>query len=309
MLVGRKRLLGVLTTGAIICGAALPTPALAATGGITMSPAIKELTISSGLVEAHSAVTLTNHTKQNVVIQTRVVDLSDISQGGGLVFGQNSLALAKYGLANWMVLPGGNQAALASGATVNIPVVVQNRSDLAPGGHYGAVVMTASSGVSGNSVGFKQELVSLVLVKKLGGEQYGLKLESIKPDSDTSQNIVTLKFRGTGNVHVVPRGVVQLTDARDKLLAKGIINPESTIVLPGGSRQFVTIMKPVASSNAPGRHKLTVYYRPEGRAEFESKMIYLSNWPWYYTLLIALLVVAVGLVLRRRRLRQLFRLR
>ncbi len=189
-------------------------------------------------------------------------------------------------------------------ATATIPVVVSNRSDLAPGGHYGAVVISATSAAtnSSNNVGFRQELVSLVFVKKLGGEQYGLKLTNTKPDNASPvPRTVTLTFRGTGNVDSVPRGFVQLTDSRDKVLAKGIINPESTIVLPNGERQFKVNMQYVANSKVPGNKTLTTYYRPEGVSQFTVSTLQLSNGPWLGILIATALavIVVVAYLLRK----------
>ncbi len=268
-----------------------------------MSPTIKELEISSGLIEAHSTIVLTNHNQQPVAVTVRTADMSSINDSLG--FGKSSVSLAKYGLANWMSLPGGDQVIIPSGKTVDIPVSITNRSDLAPGGHYGAVVVSAgSANTASNTLGFKQELVSLVFVKKHGGEQYGLQLTRMKPDGGSQPDIVSLTFRDTGNVHVVPRGEVRLEDAKGTLLSKGIINPESTIVLPGGERQFVVIMKPVASSHALGRYKLTAYYHPEGVAQYDSRTMYLNHWPWWITASVGIMVVAAALVfwvLRHRR--------
>ena len=274
------------------------------TGGITISPTLKELVLSSGLVEARTTIVLTNSTGRDLTANIRTVDFDTLSQSGGVSFGQAGLPLTKYALANWMVLPGGNQVALPNGQSVQVPLKVENRSDLAPGGHYGAVVVTASTsaGASSNNVNFKQELVSLLFVKKLGGEQYGLQLQSLSADERGARpNTATLRFRSTGNVHVVPRGYVTVADLRGKIVAKGVINPESTLILPGTARQFVTQLQPIANSKIPGRFAVTAYYRLEGQNQFSSKSIYIYAWRWPLTLLIIVGIVglASGLLLRR----------
>lgn len=80
-----------------------------------------------------------------------------------------------------------------------------------------------------------------------------------------------MSFKSTGNVHVVPRGYVTVTDPRGNLVAKGIINPESTLVMPGASRQFVTILQPVNPSAVKGRYTLTIHYRYDGNSAFATK--------------------------------------
>ena len=303
--------LAVITIGPILgpaqhVSAEATTPGLS--NGITISPTLKELVLSSGLVEARNAITITNRSGRDLSAVVKVVDFSSLNQSGGVAFGQAGTAASKYPLANWMILPLGKNVSLPNGQATQIPVNVQNRSDLAPGGHYGAVVVTTSTAgtATNNLVGFKQELVSLLFVKKLGGEQYGLNLDNLQADETRHiPSSVSLKFASTGNVHVVPRGYVTVSDGRGKVVAKGIINPESSLVLPGSSRQFVTLMQPVAESNIPGRYAVTAYYRYDGLDQFLSKSIYISSWPAAIVLAsvagLLLAAAAVFLLVRTRR--------
>lgn len=299
----------VLTPLLVITLLAGAPPASAAAqpkaGGITLSPTLKELVISSGLIEARTTITLTNHTGQDMTASLRMVDFSSLNESGGVSFGQAGLAVSKYALADWMSLPNGNQVALPSGQTVQVPLSVANRSDLAPGGHYGAVVVTASTGTGPavNNVNFKQELVSLVFVKKLGGEQYGLRLQSLAADERSKvPATATLRFASTGNVHVVPRGYVTVTDLSGKVVAKGLINPESTLILPGTERQFVTQLQSIANSKIPGRYTVTAYYRSEDQTQFSSKSIYIYAWRWPMTILGLVVVAVVSLALLFRKI-------
>ena len=272
--------------------------------GITISPVQKEIIISSGLVEATTNVELTNHTGKNLVGTIRLVDFKTLDETSGLLFSQAGVPSDKYGLANWMTLPNGEVVNVLNGQTTTIPVAISNRADLAPGGHYGAVIVTLGTAQQPGSAqaSFKQELVSLLLVKKRGGEDYGLLLQSFS--ANTKNNIpstVNLGFRAGGNVHVVPRGYVTVTDPKGKMVAKGIINTQSTVLLPGTSRQLVTILDPVANSGVSGKYKVTAYYRYDDQDQFSSKSIYIYAWRWPLTLLVLVVItgVAVTLLLRR----------
>lgn len=300
----------------IACATILLIPAVATAdqsaapraGGITISPPLKELSISSDLITANTSITLTNKTGTNLNGSVRLVDFMSQNQFGGVALGQVGAPSATYGLAKWMSLPNGSTVALPNNAPTTIPVTIDNRADLAPGGHYGAVVVTTSTADSaaGNKVNFKQELVSLLFVKKLGGEQYGLDLQSFTAGKGSgAPDNVTLKFKSTGNVHVVPRGYVEARDSAGKLVAKGIIDPESTLVLPGTSRQFITLLQPVAPSVGTGRYKITAFYRHDGEAQFTTKIIYVNGGN-FSSLLTAggiatvLIIVSLTLILRKR---------
>jgi hypothetical protein len=278
-----------------------------ALSGLTVSPPLKEITLGPGLIETATYVTIQNNTGQIVRAHLQLVDLKALGIYGGTSLDKAGLS-DKYDLADWMSLPGGDTVIIASGQTVNVKVDITNRDDLSPGGHYGAVVITSSSADSGvkSDVDISQQLVSLMFIKKLGGEQYGLNLDQLSHQGSAIPDKLTTRFNSTGNVHVTPRGFIEVTDPAGKLVAKGILNPDSSIILPGSSRQFVTLLQPVATSNKAGRYKITVHYRYDGQQNFSTESIYFTHGnPLLHTLAIAgsaiLFVTVAVLILRTTR--------
>jgi hypothetical protein len=278
--------------------------------GITISPVQKEIVVSSGLVEATTNVVLTNHTGKNLVGTIRLVDFKTLNETSGLIFSQAGISTDKYGLANWMTLPNGEVINVLNGQATTIPVHITNRADLAPGGHYGAVVVTLGTSGQANasqaSSSFKQELVSLILVRKVGGEDYGLLLDSMKVDRGGEvPDVVTLKFRAGGNTHVTPRGYVAVSDSRGTVIAKGTINTDSIAILPGTSRQMITLLQPITKNHASGRLKVTAYYRNDEQTNYTQKTVYINSLDWASIVLAAVALLGVsGIILwfnRRRK--------
>lgn len=249
-------------------------------GGLTLSPPLKEITLNSGIIQANTSVTLTNTTGSTVNVTFQLVDLKTLGQYGGNTLDRAGLP-DSYDLANWMSIKGDSTRKIANGESATTNIVIDNRADLSPGGHYGAIIITTSAeNDSGRSVSLKQQLISLIFVKKLGGEVYGLDLESLNPNQAAKMpERVDLLFRGTGNVHVKPRGYVEVTDPKGKLIAKGIINPDSSIVLPGASRNIDTILQPVAAPRVKGEYKIAAYYRYDDQKDFSSKSITFTHSP------------------------------
>lgn len=270
-----------------------------ALNGLTVSPPLKEITLGPGLIETATDITLQNNTAQAIRAHLQLVDLKALGVYGGSSLDKAGLT-DKYDLANWMTLPGGDSVVISSGQTIKVKVNIANRSDLSPGGHYGAVVITSSSADSGvaSNVNISQQLVSLLFIKKLGGEVYGLKLGQLTYKGSDIPQEVTLPFSATGNVHVVPRGYIEVTDPTGKLVAKGIINQDSSLILPGSTRQFVTLMQPVSAANKPGRYKITAYYRYDGQSEFTKQAMYFNHGNVFVQwIIIGALVVGIGAVL------------
>ena len=263
---------------AFVC-LAVSVPPVRAAGGLTLSPPLKEITLGPGILETTTDLILTNNTAQAVHVQLKLVDLKALGNFGGNSLDKAGLPDA-YNLANWMTLPGGDTVMIPASQTQRIKVMITNRSDLTPGGHYGAVIVTAASTDTVKSnVGISQQLVSLVFVKKLGGEKYGLRLNEMLADQVKGQlpQSVKLNFASTGNVHVTPRGYIEVTDPKGKLVAKGIINPDSSLILPGASRQLNTVLQSVASSGAVGQYKITAHYRYDGEEDFQVQSVYFTR--------------------------------
>lgn len=277
-----------------------PHRASAAVQGVSIAPTVKDITISSGLIKATTNVTVTNSSTSSITASIKLVDFKAQGDFGGIALGQAGLPTGKYGLAKWMTLPGGDKLSLAAGQSSIISVNVDNRSDLAPGGHYGAIIVTVneSNSANGSKVTFKQQLVSLLFAKKLGGEKFGLELQSLQPNkSQAIPETVSLKFESTGNVYVVPRGYLEVTNPKKAVIAKGIINPESTLVLPETTRQFSTTLNSIAKSDIPGTYTVTAYYRYDGKNSFATKSIEYTTQKYSKTVVVASILTGVIVLL------------
>lgn len=281
-------------------GSASAETSQAVAKGVAISPPLKEVIIGPGLLQAHTDITVTNNSDHDVSGTIKAVDFKALDEFGGVSLGQAGIPVSKYGLANWMTIDGSSDLSLAKGQSRAIRVNIDNRGDLAPGGHYGAVVVTVAeaSPEAGNKVSLKQELVSLIFVKKTGGEKLGLQLLSMGAKTGSGiPSTVDIRFKSTGNVHVVPRGYVNITDPRGKLVAKGIINPESTMILPDTTRKFVTVMDPVTESSLRGQYKVTAYYRYDGVDKFSSASFTFSRGSWISSQTLLLILTGVILLL------------
>ena len=259
--------------------AAEPFPAKVPVG-ITISPSLKDITINPGLIKANTSVTITNNSGGRLLGTLRLLDI-DTSQSTGFAFLNSSVGSTdQYRLANWLSLPNGETVNLADGQSVTVPVVIDNRADLAPGGHYGAVVVafgTPSPSSQAAKTDFKQQLASLLFVKKRGGEQYALQLTELKPlPVNTLPKSVVFKFTNSGNVHVAPLGYVTLAGPNGKVVAKGIINSEATLILPGKDKLFQSSLQTIEQRLTSGRYTVTAYYRYDEAGPFTTKSVQFS---------------------------------
>lgn len=297
---------------AALLAALILVPSLPATAakpqGISITPFEQQINLTSGDTVKSFTVTIVNHTSHLQEINLSARDFGSLNDTGGIVLEGSSPYTQKYGLASWLTLEK-DTVDLNPGESADVLVTINNRSSLSPGGHYGAVVATVGNlePAAGNRVAITQQLVSLVLVDKVGGEHYALKLDSLTHNGNWLHlpSSVTLRFQNPGNVHVVPRGTVELVSPGGMVVAKGIINDESAFVLPETFRELIVPLKSVHSAPPlPGVYQLRVDYRYDGISRTAKKSFALNFIDLgLYVLAGALVALGAWLVFRRWRKR------
>ncbi|HUC20700.1 MAG TPA: hypothetical protein VMR98_04360, partial [Candidatus Polarisedimenticolaceae bacterium] len=151
-------------------------------GGVVISPPFQQVTVGDA-PSTDFGITLTNRTATDQSITATTVDFKSLDETGGVAFlGSEINELErKYGLAKWLKLDSA-PTVIPAGGSKKVMVSLENRPDLARGGHYGAVIFKiegVQAASSPGTVAVKQVLASLVFAKKLGGERYDLKLTNI----------------------------------------------------------------------------------------------------------------------------------
>ncbi|MDB5171002.1 MAG: hypothetical protein JWO35_696 [Candidatus Saccharibacteria bacterium] len=291
----------------VSCGSAVAAAPVKAPvkGGITLSPFEQQLSIAPDDTTRIFNLDLTNNTSSLQELSLSARDFGSLNDTGGVLLEGSKAYAQKYGLTSWLAL-GTNTVVLQPGEKRSVPVTIENRDSLQPGGHYGAVVASVNSlnGQGDNKVVINQQLLSLILVKKVGGERYNLKLKDVDQNGNWFRlpSKVKLRFQNPGNVHVVPRGVVKLKSPSGKILAQGIINSESAYILPETFRElYVPLTKVASSAPLPGAYSVEVDYRYDGinLAAIKSYPVRFLSLGTYAVLLV--IVVVILYVLRRQK--------
>lgn len=275
-----KKLLASLLLALAITPLLTPVTARA-TEGIGLSPSIQEVQLNEDQKSVNFEVNISNSTNETVDLRLSTLDFGALDESGGIAFiGKTSDETTSYGLSQWMILEK-DRLALKPGQTQSVKVTIDNKDNLSPGGHYGAVVVTSVSpgGEQNSSLSVLPAGSTLVLLRKNGGEIQELKLDSINTNKSLIKlpNEVTLRFQNVGNVHLVPRGTVELFGPTGSLISSGIINQQSSFVLPESFRQITVNLDLNGQPWLPGRYKLEVNWRYDGKEEFETTIQYV----WY----------------------------
>ena len=272
-----------------------PMSASASPGGITISPPLQQVVLrASG--ETPLTFAATNNTQAPQTYALRVVDFKSLSESGGLAFIGKDLHDEKYGLSKWLHLTQ-DQIVVAAGETRNVTATIS--ADASPGGHYSAILLSSKGPIANtvsDRVDLEQVASGLIFAIKSGGARYNLHFDSfVNLPNRTLQppKKIRLRYFNAGNVHVVPRGLVRITDPTGKVVGQGAINTETGIILPESYRQFAVPINRLANSWIPGIYHVKASYRYEG-TDIEqvatSKIMIVS---WYFILISATALMAI----------------
>ncbi len=256
----------------------IPSAASAQLSGVRLEPAFQEVVLAPGQSVADIPLVVTNILPEPISLRLSVIDFGTLDESGGVAFigsGRDELE-KRYALSEWMRLEK-DVLTLEPGQSATVRAVIENKDSLSPGGHYGAVLFqnegdASAPDVSGN-VAVNQFIASLVFLKKEGGERYALGLESHQWERDWLRlpAAVRLRFHNSGNVHVVPRGLVSIRDVFGRETYRGIINEDSTLIYPESFRIYPTRLRPVETAWLPGPYRVVISFRYDGKPDFETR--------------------------------------
>lgn len=251
----------------------LPQTLLAA--GFTVTPFSQEITIADEERVAFN-VSVKNEGATETKLRLTAIDFGSLDVSGGAAFlGTQGNPETQYTLANWISLDQ-QELNLSPEDSAVVNGLIENRPDLAPGGHYGAILFresdTAASPREANYIAVDQAFAALLMVKKMGGGLEKLELLQMEYPKSFFQlpEKILLTFENQGNIHVTPRGKVALRDALGRSVAEGILNEESGIILPGSKRIFSFKTHELKTAFFPGYYQLFLEYRFDGRDASET---------------------------------------
>ena len=274
----------------------------ATNGGITVSPAYQDVTLSPNQVSASQEFFITNNEALPLTFDLATVDMGALNDSGGVVFtGLTADYESKYGLAKWINLKQAT-VTIAARSTQKIDFDIVVDDSFGPGGHYGAIVAKPVFDISPsqNQIQLSPRIASLLLVKKVGGEVLDLTATNttIKSRYWKLPDVIKLSFHNKGNVHLVPRGLVIISDSAGHEVGRGVINPESSYTLPEISRNYSVKINYSKSLLWPGKYLLKTAYRFDGSDQLKVQIsnITLLNLPLIASIIILPILLLIIIV-------------
>ena len=213
-------------------------------GTLELSPAFVDVVLSKPDEQKQIVLNLTNNSNKPVSLELYPIDFKQKDEFGTIGFLGQDAGSFSYSLSSFVSFES-NRLDLDPHEKKKFTLVVKNREDLSPGGHYAAIVAKLVTSVKlkqGDGI-LSPAVSALILLRKTGGERFNLSLTSVDWPTRSIEfsypSSLTLTFQNEGNVHVVPYGTVEIRDIFNRVAYKGIINTSSLRVLPESRRRVV----------------------------------------------------------------------
>lgn len=265
---------------------------------MTLTPPLYQLSLAPGATWS-SNLKFVNDNPYDLVVYASAQNFRT-SKEVGVTFtpihaATNTLA---YELASWIRLPKG-PITVMRGATIDIPFTIVIPNNAHPGGHYAAILVgNAPGGENAGVMSVGSQISSLLLLRvtgdviEQGGIQDFLVAENIV---QTQEELFTLNFANTGNVHIVPKGNIVITNMFGRERGRIVVDEENILgnVLPETTRTFTFEWKGKRNFFDIGRYtaRVALTFGEEGTRNVYSTAHF---WviPW-----IPLLVISCALLL------------
>lgn len=218
--------------------------AYAQTNAVSVSPSLLHLDLQTD--EPQATLYYKNTSKETVELTLSASDVTELEDGYKLSFlEQKDAKNYKYSLSSWIDFDK-KTLIVNPGETSTVTVFIK-KDRLNPGGHYGAVLAQISNKNPSGNVAINSSLSSLIFVRtNTGKEKEEGKIEKFAPIREWLDfpDSFVLRFNNTGDVDVVPYGLITIKDIFGRIVAKGIVNEGSLATLPESIRRYdVQILK------------------------------------------------------------------
>lgn len=265
--------------------------------GITVFPSIAHIDLATDQPEYD--LTYINNTKYDINLTLSVQDFSELEDSYKFNFlSPKDASNYKYSLSSWITFENKNLE-LSPGEKKSIKVFI-DKERITKGGHYASILAEISSQSTSKQVNVKAILSSLLFVRA----STGLEVESGKISSfrasrdwlDFPQSFI-LRFENSGNVHVIPYGLLTVNDFFGNQITKGVLNENSLDALPESIRRYDINVASDSNIKWPGFYKAKLFVHfGKTNQKLEKEIVFFSQGSFNFVLIGFALVVILGVI-------------
>ena len=271
--------------------------------GITVSPSINHIDLATD--PAEYTLTYTNNTNAEINLLLSAQDFSELEGTYQLNFlNQKDAANYKYSLSSWLSFEN-NNLLLNPGEKKTVKIFI-DKNRITKGGHYASILAQIQQSESNNAINILPALSSLLFVRAATGQEVEEgKINDFSPIRDGLEypDTYIIMFQNSGNVNVVPYGLIQIYDPLGNLAAKGTFNVYSLDALPESIRRYDTKITTYQKILLPGIYtaKINIHFGKTNQKLSKTVKFFSQGMFDFGKIGIGLIVILLaGLYLRKR---------
>lgn len=236
----------------------------AATGGITIAPAKATIRLVNGR-PIQESFAIRNDYVQPITLAAQVRGLQQMGDGSFTP----SDSLESELVARIAIEP--QELSIDPGKSMNVKMVIGDSDRLSPGGHY-VSLLVAQKDTTSDGVSLRSAINIPIYVIKEDGAIRSLLVEGVEQDASwfTPPERVTVEFKNTGNVMIVPRAAVRIVDWRGNIVRSGFVNAESAPVFPDKTVKLRAETVRQSRQWLPGKYTTIIEYRYDQSATMQT---------------------------------------
>ena len=211
-----------------------------------------------------------------------------------------------YSLSSWVkISTEGLKLAPNESAALNFTISVP--ADAEPGGKYAGILFgTSPPKVGGTQIAISNKVGSLILVRVAGDAKESATVEEFSTPKDFLENgpvPFTVRVNNTGNVHVQPKGNIEIKNTFGKSVTTISVNEGDANVLPQSIRAFIDSEGDNLTWNPSGltigkfTATLTMIYGDPAKNLTDTVSFWIVPWKILLVLLLGIIITILLLVL------------
>lgn len=265
-----------------------------ATSGITVSPVEVSLSTGTKYDMQKSVITIRNDYSEVINFEASIGGMQLLSNGSLTPTGDPDPGLSEA----LVVAP--SVFSLKAGESIGVQLSLKDTSALSPGGHYASLLIKQKETATKQLLLTPAISVAVFIVKEDGAiRSVNISNVAVNGGLFRLPTTTTANFKNDGNVGIVPRASVTVSDNKGRAVATGVMNPQSFTVWPDKTLKLQTSLEKIGSSWLPSKYSVQVTYRYDGSDDQHTVII--RRWFIPPAFSIGIIFVGVFIFLVRKR--------
>lgn len=285
----------------IITTLALGTPSKATAddrlseGSLSISPFLIDTEVSPGKISTH---TITIYNTDNIPHQLTYSIQDFVPQGpkGEPRFlTESDITDPTITLSSWIKVIAQPDFTIGAQSSTNLTFQIEAPSNATAGSHYAGLLFSFES-TPGQGITVARKIGAIILARYGKGRPNASLSTSAPKNSINKAFSLNATVTNTGNVHISPKGKLNIYNIFGRLVESIPINPSAELILPGLQKEFIAQAK---SSHAGFyRAETIVFYSSQPTLELRHRE-WVGIWP-LYKMVSLILILFIGIFVFRK---------